>query len=109
MDSWYYKSKFDETPNVLKLDVEGHELDVLEGSMETLKNIQIVQFEFGGTCIDSRKYFLDYWRFFSNLGFDLYRMAPKGLIRIISYSERDETFRFTNVFAVKSQLKLKDS
>jgi FkbM family methyltransferase len=38
----------------LKLDVEGHELEVLKGSLEMLKSscIKIIQFEYGGCNID---------------------------------------------------------
>lgn len=35
-------------PNVLKIDVEGHELDVLLGSTEALNSIEVIQFEMGG-------------------------------------------------------------
>jgi FkbM family methyltransferase len=101
LDKWIDESNLLDLPNILKIDVEGHELEVLQGAEKSLKNLQIVQFEFGGTCLDSRKYFIDYWRFFRNLGFAIYRMAPRGLIKIEFYSEIDETFRFTNLFAIK--------
>lgn len=88
-------------PNVLKMDVEGHELDVLLGASAILSSIQVVQFEFGGSNIDSRTYFQDFWYFFREKGFDLYRLTPRGSVLISEYSERDETFRATNYFAVR--------
>lgn len=88
-------------PNVLKMDVEGYELQVLLGARETLKKIQIVQFEFGGSNIDSRTYFQDFWYFFYDLGFDIYRISPRGPIPILCYSEQDEIFKATNFIAVR--------
>ncbi len=101
LDSWVENDGQDIVPNVLKMDVEGHEFDVLRGATETLKNIQIVQFEFGGSNIDTRTFFQDFWYFFSKLNFDLYRLTTKGPILINSYSEHDETFRPTNYYAVR--------
>lgn len=37
----------------LKIDTEGYEFNVLKGFGEKLKNIQIIQFEYGGTFIDN--------------------------------------------------------
>ena len=83
------------------MDVEGHELDVLKGATKALQDISIIQFEFGGSNIDTRTYFQDFWYFFSDLGFDLYRLGPRKPLRITNYSEHDETFRPTNYIAVK--------
>ena len=101
LDSWIQNVGLNTHANVLKIDVEGHELDVLKGASETLKKIEIVQFEFGGTNIDTQTYFQDYWYFFLEIGFDLYRLSPRGPLLIESYSENDETFRPTNYIAVK--------
>lgn len=47
----------------LKLDVEGHEMKVLEGASRLLcaKEVDFIQFEFGGCNIDSRTYFQDFY------------------------------------------------
>lgn len=88
-------------PNILKMDVEGHELDVLQGALISLETIKLVQFEFGGSNIDTRTYFQDFWYFFQKMNFDLYRLMPSGLIHISKYLEQDETFRATNYIAVR--------
>jgi len=90
------------TPNLLKIDVEGHELEVLRGGIETLKNISVVQFEFGGCNIDSKTYFQDFWYLFKDLNFSIFRIAKLGAIPILSYSEEDEYFSTTNFLAVKN-------
>jgi hypothetical protein len=83
------------------MDVEGHELEILEGAKNSLINLEIIQFEFGGANIDTRTYFQDFWYFFQNSGFEIYRLIPSGTMLITHYSECDETFRTTNYIAVK--------
>ena len=101
LDSWISSNPEYSTPTILKLDVEGHELSVLVGAKETIKNIQLVQFEFGGGNIDSKTYFQDFWYLFAELNFDLYRLSPRGPVKVIDYSEMLEVFRPTNYFAVR--------
>jgi FkbM family methyltransferase len=49
--------------DLLKLDTEGHEPDILRGSVVMLESNSIgaVQFEFGGCNIDSRSFFQDFY------------------------------------------------
>lgn len=91
------------TPDVIKLDVEGHELEVLKGSLKSLSQVKCVQFEFGGCNIDTKTYFQDFHYFFSELGFEIYRITPKGLFKIDYYSEWDECFLTTNFVAYNSR------
>ena len=58
-----------------------------------------MQFEFGGCNIDSWTHFQDFYYFFRDAGFRLYRLGPKGLDLIERYSELDEAFTTTNYFA----------
>jgi len=92
------------TPNLLKIDVEGHELEVLRGGLATLKNISVVQFEFGGCNIDSRTFFKDFWQLFKELNFSIYRIAELGAIPIPFYSEEDEYFHTTNFLAINQEV-----
>ena len=87
-------------PNVLKIDVEGHEFEVLKGCAAVLDKIRIIQFEFGGTDIDSRVFFQDYWYFFIDKNFSIFRLSPKGLIQVTKYSESEEVFKFSTFYAV---------
>lgn len=84
----------------VKIDVEGHELDVLKGFGEIINNVRLIQFEFGGCNIDTRTYFQDFWYFFSKSNFKLYRINPRGVERIEKYSENDECFLTTNYIAI---------
>jgi FkbM family methyltransferase len=89
--------------DLLKLDVEGHELDVLAGA-ETMfqrRAIDMVMFEFGGCNIDTRTFVRDFWQFFSAREMQLYRITPSGYLhRIDRYQESLEQFRTTNFLAV---------
>jgi FkbM family methyltransferase len=92
------------TPDILKLDVEGAELEVLRGSTSTIRRIYIVQFEFGGANRDSKTYFKDFWDFFDFYNFLLFRVSPLGLIPLTQYSEYDEFFHTSNYVALNSEL-----
>ena len=98
LDNWLNESKI--KANVLKIDVEGHELSVLRGLGEQIHDFKLIQFEFGGTDIDSRTFFQDFWNFFKNTNFSLYRLTPRGKIPIRSYVETDEVFSFTTYLAI---------
>jgi len=88
------------TIDILKLDIEGHELDALTGAGEAMSHVRAVQFEFGGCNIDTRTFFKDFWTFFTDRGFALYRITPAGSLPMERYSERDEAFVTTNYIAI---------
>jgi FkbM family methyltransferase len=85
----------------LKLDVEGHELDVLKGAKNMLlaEAIESIQFEFGGCNIDSRTYFRDFFELLSPK-YDIYRLVRNGFVPINSYHETLEIFTTTNFLAI---------
>lgn len=98
LDNWCSENQI--IPDLLKLDVEGHELDVIKGASNSIRQVQVIQFEFGGCNIDTRTFFQDFWYLFDSLEFALYRITPNGLTAIEVYSEEDEHFRTTNYIAV---------
>lgn len=89
--------------DVMKVDVEGHELKVFEGADSAFwSSIKAIQFEFGGCNIDSRTYFRDFWYLFSEQRFKIYRITPFGIQHIKKYNEADEHFVTTNFLCVKN-------
>jgi FkbM family methyltransferase len=84
--------------DLLKLDIEGHELTAL--SVAPLDRIGVIQFEFGGANIDSKTYFRDFWTLLSP-SFDIFRISPFGLAPVRGYREQDETFVFSNYICVR--------
>lgn len=91
--------------DLIKLDVEGHELDVLQGGIQMFqgKRIRMVSFEFGGCNIDTRTYFQDFWYFFKENGMgSIFRIAPSGyLVPLQQYREVYEQFRTTNFLVLQ--------
>lgn len=90
--------------DLLKLDVEGHELDALRGGARTFaeRRVRAVTFEFGGCNIDSRTFFQDFYYFLVGHGLtSIFRILPNGtLARIPSYRESLEQFRTMNFLAL---------
>ena len=82
--------------DLFKIDVEGNEMDVLNGIGERISNIRLIQFEFGGCNIDTRSFFQDFWYFFSDHNFKIFRITPMGLVEINQYKEIYEQFITTN-------------
>ena len=48
----------------IKIDVEGHELDVLDGFGSLISKTKMIQFEFGGCNIDTKTHYRDFWYYF---------------------------------------------
>jgi FkbM family methyltransferase len=86
--------------DVIKLDIEGHELAALRGAQSILSKTKAVQFEFGGCNIDSRVFLQDFWYLFRDAGFALYRITPFGPLPVPAYRETDEAFVISNYIAL---------
>jgi FkbM family methyltransferase len=85
--------------DMVKIDIEGHELTALNGFGSALDVTKVLQFEFGGCNIDTRTYFQDFWYLFKQQNFDIYRITPLGAEKITRYKESDEYFATTNYIA----------
>ena len=89
------------TIDLLKVDVEGNELDVLNGFGNFLKGgkIRAIHFEFNSMNVISRVFFKD---FFDLLGeYAFHRLLPDGLVRIPRYDPvLCEIFAFQNIVAL---------
>jgi FkbM family methyltransferase len=90
------------TIDLLKIDVEGHELDVLNGGTKAFQanRIKLVQFEFGGCNLDTRTTLQDFFYFFQERGFTMALLQPSGKIEMLPrYNEFLEQYRTTNYLA----------
>lgn len=93
--------------HLLKMDIEGHELDALAGAgrMFAENAIDMVSFEFGGCNIDTRTFFQDFWYCFSKINMKLFRITPSGYLHPIAcYNEIHEQFRSANFIAITGNL-----
>jgi len=84
----------------LKLDVEGNEINILNGAKQMIEanKIDFIQFEFGGCNIDSRTYFQDFY-YLLNDKYVISRIVKDGLYPITQYKEIYESFMTTNFLA----------
>ena len=97
----YWMSTLRSAPiDIVKLDIEGHELAALRGFGAALAAVRVLQFEFGGCNIDTRTYYKDFFALLTGAGFTLYRITPLGPQPLRQYSEHDEFYSTTNFIAV---------
>jgi FkbM family methyltransferase len=90
--------------DLMKVDTEGHEIDVLQGSLGSLKSGRIarVQFEYGGTYIDARRLLRDAFDLFRGLDYAMFRISRNGLLACPRYDQRLEDFRYSNFVVLRS-------
>ena len=88
--------------NFLKIDVEGHELEVLRGADRMLKTgIDYIQFEFSAAHIDARVFFRDFYKLLQR-DYQICRILQNGLMPVKEYTPELELFkRATNYLAVR--------
>ena len=99
---FYCKNNKIEHIDILKIDVEGHEYEVLKGAKELLSNgiIKCIQFEYGGTYIDSRILLKDMFILLIKNNYKLYKIYPNKLLHIEKYEQIYETFKYSNWVAI---------
>ena len=88
-------------PEIIKIDVEGYELEVLLGGKRAIQRARIIQFEFGSANVYTRTYFKDFHDFFTARDFKLFRISKNRLVPIDSYSADCEYFDTTNYLALR--------
>ena len=106
LDNYCFENKL-ERIHLLKVDVEGHEMEVLRGGEVIFSSnaIEMVLFEFGGCNIDTRTFLQDFFYFFREQHMNLYRITPSGyLYPLESYKEMQEQFITTNFLAMRGAL-----
>ena len=87
--------------HLLKIDTEGHELEVLKGATNLIgqNKIDIIQFEFGECHVYSRVFLRDFYLLLK--GFKFYRLLPDRLLPLGEHSPAHEIFRFQNIIAIR--------
>lgn len=88
----------------IKLDVEGHELKVLEGFGDYLNGdfIDYIQFEYGGAYIDSRSNLMEIYNFLTKRNFTIAKIMPSGL-EIRDYKPFMDNFQYANYVAISNR------
>jgi FkbM family methyltransferase len=72
----------------LKIDTEGFELNVLKGFDDFLKNVKIIQFEYGGTFLDNNTKLIDVINYLKNKNFYKFSyLTNESLIPITDFND----------------------
>lgn len=93
--------------NLLKIDTEGHEIFVLNGAKNLMKNscIDIIQFEYGYASIYNHILFLEFVELFNKFKYELYLIKPKRLEKI-DYQPEMEGTPLANYLGIKKGLSI---
>ena len=88
--------------DLCKIDVEGHELEVLRGMTGALRRqqVQAIQFEYGGCNLDSGVLLKDVFDLLQPAGYEMHKIHPGGLRRWAEYDRSLETFQYQNWVAL---------
>lgn len=91
--------------DLLKIDVEGDEINVLKGSKETLNNnmIEVIQFEFTQINSTSRTFMKDFFDILEEK-YTLNRLLPNELLPLEKYDPTmHEIYAYQNIIAVRKK------
>ena len=91
--------------DLIKIDIEGHELKAFEGFGGYLNGdfIDYIQFEYGGANLDSHSSLMEIYKLLSNNGFKITKVMPNGL-EIREYSPFMDNFNYSNYVAVSEKV-----
>jgi FkbM family methyltransferase len=94
--------------NFLKIDVEGSELDVLQGCDTLLKQgkIDYIQFEYGGTYVDSKITFKQVFSYLQSHRYLMFKMLANKLEHIPQFLPEHENYSYSNFLAANERFRV---
>ena len=100
IDSYCQNSKISHI-DYLKIDTEGAEFDVLKGAERMLssKRINYIEFEYGGTYLDSNVTLENVYNYLVKKGYRISRCFNDRLERILEFSPKYENYKFSMFIA----------
>jgi FkbM family methyltransferase len=97
--SKYIEDKGIDKIDFLKIDVEGHELNVIKGFDGSIRHIRLIQFEFGYYNIVSHDLLSDFFDYLTQYDFIIGRLFPRGVV-FFKYDFSYESFDGGNYIAI---------
>ena len=90
----------------LKIDTEGAELDVLQGSQKILseKRVKKMQFEYGGNFEDAGITLHEVCRLLTKHGYSIFRILPEGIVHVSQWRQSLENYRYSNYLVIDANL-----
>ena len=85
-----------ESINYLKIDVEGAELDVVLGAERLLSqnSIDFIEFEYGGTYLDSGKTLQQVYAFLRSKGYKIFKATSSVCSEITIWDDKHEDYQY---------------
>ena len=84
----------------LKIDTEGFELSVLKGFGKYLQIVKLIQFEYGGTFIDSGIKLIEIKNYLESFGFTNFSYLVKnGTMPITNF---DDHYQYCNIICINN-------
>jgi FkbM family methyltransferase len=101
----YIEAKKIEHIDLIKIDIEGHELKALQGFGKYMRGefIDFIQFEYAGANLDSHTSLTEIYDFLEGKGFTLAKVMRKGL-EIRKYQPFMENFNYANYVAISDKV-----
>lgn len=89
----------------LKIDIEGHEMAVLQGLNRMISEgrVDYIQFEYGETWLGPRKFLWDAFEFLTSRHYLVGKLFPDGIEFLGRYDEDYDNFGYANYVAVRSE------
>lgn len=87
----------------LKIDTEGYELNVLQGFEDSLQNVQIIQFEYGGCFLDNNTKLIDVITYLESKNFYKFSyLTMNGPIPITYFNDH---YQYCNIVCINKNSK----
>ena len=79
----------------LKIDTEGYELNVIQGFGDKIKNVNCIQFEYGGTFLDNKIKLIDVINYLRDMGFFKFSyLAGNTLVEMTDFTDH---YQYCNI------------
>lgn len=89
----------------IKIDVEGSEIDVLNGSDSVLRSgVSFIQFEFGHAARANKTLFYDLIKLLEKYFFTIYLIKQKSVEKVIYSPSLENQFKCANFLAISNKL-----
>lgn len=104
LDSYIEKNNIPHI-DLLKIDIEGHELTAFRGMGRYLTGqyVDFIQFEYGGANLDSHTSLMELYGVLERAGFVVAKLMPRGL-DIRPYQPRMDNFQCANYVAISGEI-----
>ena len=94
--------------DLLKLDIEGSEMEALEGAKKSFEKeiINITQIEYNPTWIKANRSLENLFDFKEKFSLDMFRLTKTGLLPLNKYHHSLDDFNYQNIILIKKGISI---